>query len=51
LGSYTKALLVSQDRRHLYVTPCVLFSGFRNSEDDFRYRLENNIACTFTKIE
>ncbi len=24
LGSYTRALLVSQDRRHLFVTPCVL---------------------------
>ncbi len=23
LGSYTRALLVSQDRRHLFVTPCV----------------------------
>jgi hypothetical protein len=22
LGSYTSALLVSQDRRHLFVTPC-----------------------------
>jgi hypothetical protein len=22
LGSYTRALLVSQDRRHLFVTPC-----------------------------
>ncbi len=23
LGSYTRALLVSQDRRHLFVTPCL----------------------------
>jgi hypothetical protein len=26
LGSYTRALLVSQDRRHLFVTPWVLLS-------------------------
>jgi hypothetical protein len=25
-GSYTRALLVSQDRRHLFVTPCSLLS-------------------------
>ncbi len=24
LGSYTRALLVSQDRRHLYVAPCLV---------------------------
>ncbi len=24
LGSYTRALLVSQDRRHLFVTPCMV---------------------------
>jgi hypothetical protein len=23
LGSYTRSLLVSQDRRHLFVTPCL----------------------------
>jgi hypothetical protein len=28
LGSYVRALLVSQDRRHLFVTPC--FSGEKN---------------------
>ncbi len=27
LGLYTRALLVSQDRRHLFVTPCLLYSG------------------------
>jgi hypothetical protein len=27
LGSYTRALLVSQDRRHLFVTPCIHITG------------------------
>ncbi len=27
LGSYTRALLVSQDRRHLFVTPCFLYTN------------------------
>jgi hypothetical protein len=39
LGSYTRTLLVSQDRRHIYVTPCywrilkktIVYSGFRKS--------------------
>ncbi len=32
LGSYTRALLVSQDRRHLFVTPCcsVFYRCFYN---------------------
>jgi hypothetical protein len=26
-GSYKRALLVSQDRRHLFVTPCLILTG------------------------
>jgi hypothetical protein len=28
LGSYRRSLLVSQDRRHLFVSPCFLVFGF-----------------------
>jgi hypothetical protein len=41
LGSYTRALLVSQDRRHLFVTPCLygigkwlIFKDKVNTESD-----------------
>ncbi len=44
LGSYTRALLVSQDRRHLFVTPCKSYStGY------FCHR--HNIDASFFCIE
>jgi hypothetical protein len=35
LGSYTRALLVSQDRRHLFVTPWI----------------EENLSCVSQRVE
>jgi hypothetical protein len=35
LGLYTRALLVSQDRRHLFVTPCIdITAGHAQSASD-----------------
>ncbi len=44
LGSYTRAMLVSQDRRLLFVTPCTMWTSLvvwvKKYNDDLCYRLQ-----------
>jgi hypothetical protein len=60
LGSYTRTLLVSQDRRHIYVTPCywrilkktVVYSGFKNPDRKIREtrKLDKNSSREKTRV-
>ncbi len=48
LGSYTRALLVSQDRQHLFVTPCNLPP--QNGPNKYYHLMLNFLACLVEKI-
>jgi hypothetical protein len=53
LGSYTRALLVSQDRRHLFVTPCMLRTVFELSGELIQYSnwlLEHRIVLPYINV-
>ncbi len=43
LGSYTRALLISKDRRHLFVTPCRSYFSLTVSSNSFNQNL--TFAC------
>ncbi len=46
LGSYTRALLVSQDRRHLFVTPCFNLSPYHCTDCPSGFGCETGMVCT-----
>ncbi len=39
LGSHTRALLVSQDRRHLFETPCLLLTLSKTQQKTYRQKM------------
>ncbi len=47
LGSYTRALLVSQNRRHLFVTPCVSTSLAHSSIISKEFCMFFTQSCLF----
>jgi hypothetical protein len=45
LGSYLRALLVSQDRRHLFVTPGDTHQQFEKLEIQADHKARNHLVC------
>jgi hypothetical protein len=51
LGSYTRTLLVSQDRRHLFVTPCIKGRVLHSTLEEEYRSLCDAVGCCCADAE